>query len=227
MNTTSILSLRHVDFAYAGGRTVLSDVNLDVDQGGYLMVRGPSGAGKSTMLRLMNRLEEPDAGRIEFHGKALSEYAPPLLRRRVSYIQQVPQLLDRSIRDNLLLPFTFAANKDLERPTDEQLAELLGEFLLDDLTLEHNALNCSVGQSQRLCLARALLPGPEVMLLDEPASALDAESRRMVEDLCERLNRDKSITVVMISHHDYEPRSVAAQWVEVRDGRISEKGQGA
>ncbi len=219
------MTLEAVSFAYAQGKPVFSDVYLDVCNGSYMMVKGPSGAGKSTLLRLMNRLEEPNSGRILYHGRELVEYEPARLRRWVSYIQQTPVLVNGSVRDNLLLPFGFTANKDLERPTDDELQELLAAFLLDNVALDQNGLTCSVGQSQRLCLIRALLLKPEIMLLDEPTSALDKESRQEVEAMTEKVNTEHGVTVVMISHTEYAPACENFSEIEVRGGSVTVKEQ--
>lgn len=215
----SVIAFRNVDFAYADGETLLKNVNLELADGGFYLVRGPSGAGKSTLLRLINRLEEPSAGTIAFHGRPLSAYPPPKLRRSILYIQQTPTVLDSTVRHNLMQPFTFRNNRDLPGPDENKLKQLLAGFLLDKVGLDDNAANLSVGQQQRLCFIRGLLLTPEVLLLDEPTSALDEESARIVEAAAERLNKQEALTVVMISHRDFRPRDLNPSLIEVGQGR--------
>ncbi|MGE4297761.1 MAG: ATP-binding cassette domain-containing protein [Desulfovibrionaceae bacterium] len=214
----SALAFVSVDFAYPDGRQVFGGVSFEVPQGGFVLVSGPSGAGKSTLLRLMNRLEEPTAGRILYRDKPLDAYAPQVLRREVGYVQQTPTVLDATVRDNLLLPFGFRVNAGLPRPDDAALRGGLDEFLLDGVRLDDNARTLSVGQRQRLCCLRTMLLAPRVLLMDEPTSALDAASRREVEDAAETACL-AGVAVVLISHADYAPRRVAP--LELRVGRGS------
>ena len=215
-----ILELCDAAFAYPGGRSVFQGAGFALSKGSLTLVKGPSGAGKSTLLRLLNRLEEPTRGAVLYQGRPLSEYSPPVLRRNISYLQQTPVLLDASVRDNLLLPFSFKANQDKPRPQDNTLRARMAEFLLDDVSLADNAATLSVGQKQRLCLIRALLLSPSVLLLDEPTAALDTESRAIVENAAETLCLEGA-TVVMAGHQEYVPRRVTPALLEVRDRTIA------
>lgn len=192
-----VVSFRDLDFAFPGREPIWRGLNLDLAAGGFYLVRGPSGAGKSTLLRLLCRLEEPTAGKILFKGQNIAEISPPLLRRSMLYIQQTPTVIEGSVKDNLLLPYTFRINRDLDRPSDQDLKKLIEEFLLDGVGLDDGAGTLSVGQMQRLCFIRGLVLNPEVWLLDEPTSALDDESRRVVEAAVDRL-ADR--TVILVSH---------------------------
>ncbi len=215
-----ILELCGAAFAYPGGRSVFQGAGFALPKGSLTLVKGPSGAGKSTLLRLLNRLEEPTRGAVLYRGRPLSKYPPPVLRREISYLQQTPILLDSSVRDNLLLPFSFQANQDKPRPNDNTLRARMTEFLLEGVSLADNAATLSVGQKQRLCLIRALLLSPSVLLLDEPTAALDPESRSIVENAAETLCLE-GVTVVMAGHQEYVPRHVPPTLLEVRDGTIA------
>lgn len=201
------LTLQGVSFAYENGPTILKDASLTIDAGTYALVRGPSGAGKSTLLRLLCRLEEPQAGTILFQGTPCEEMAPADMRRSVAYVQQMPTLLEGSVRDNLLLPFSFKSNERLTPPTDADLESYLGSFLLDCIALETRADTLSVGQSQRVCLIRSLLLDPEVILMDEPTASLDIESAKVVLDKAKELSGG-GMTVIMISHSEITPPGV-------------------
>ncbi|MBU1612406.1 MAG: ATP-binding cassette domain-containing protein [Proteobacteria bacterium] len=192
-------SLENVSFGYPGKALVLDQASCDFPPGSFTAVTGPSGTGKSTLLRLLCRLEEAQAGVIRFGGTPITDQQPDELRRRAVYIQQTPTVLDGPVRDNLLLPFTFAANSALPRPDDDALRSRLDEFLLHDITLDQSAHSLSVGQKQRLCLIRALLLSPSALLFDEPTSALDPESAEVVVNTALGLRR-AGVTVVYVAH---------------------------
>ena len=222
MAATSIIDFCRVSFAFSHEAPLFTGVTLTLRKGGLYLVQGPSGAGKSTFLRMINRLEEPFAGEILFKGRPLSSYSPPLLRRSVLYVQQTPTVIDASVRDNLLLPFSFKNNAHLEQPENERLKTLLSDFLLQGVGLGDNALTLSLGQLQRICFIRGLLLSPEVLLLDEPTSALDRESGQVVESMVERLNRESGLTVLTVTHKEPKPGLITPLLLKVAEGRIRE-----
>ncbi|NDV20346.1 ATP-binding cassette domain-containing protein [Pseudodesulfovibrio sp. JC047] len=201
------LTLDAVSFTYPNGPTILRHASLTFEQGAFFLVRGPSGSGKSTLLRILCRLEEIQSGSIHYKDHDITDIPPASLRRCVAYVQQMPTLLPGTVRDNLLLPFTFQSNKDLCPPSDLELSALLESFLLSGVTLDSEADRLSVGQSQRICLIRSLLLRPEVILLDEPTASLDPESARVVLNKAAELSRE-GITVIMISHSEETPEGV-------------------
>lgn len=217
-----MFQLRKVSFTYPGKGILFKDFDLDIGYGEFTILQGPSGSGKSTLLYLLNGLRVPQAGVILYRGRELKSYNPLILRRRVVYLQQLPVMLDRTVRENLLLPFTLRVAEKTPQPGDDLLRSYLNAFLLNPISLEDNALNLSVGQRQRLALIRALLLEPEVLLLDEPTASLDRESRSIVEDKVETLNLERGIGVVMISHTDYLPRKVQARRLVMENGQVRE-----
>ncbi|NJB68316.1 putative ABC transport system ATP-binding protein [Desulfobaculum xiamenense] len=220
MSTTSAFTFEDVSFSHPGNGPCLAQARLTIPEGAFALVGGPSGAGKSTLLRLMNRLLEPDSGRILYRGRPLAEYDPPRLRREVATVGQEPTLVSGTVRDNLLLPYTFRVNADLVRPGDDTLEAWLARLLLDGVTLSSRASALSVGQRQRLCLIRTLLPAPRVLLMDEPTSALDAESREVVERAAEDLCADDGVTVVMVSHVEMRFSRVSPMRLHLAAGRL-------
>lgn len=212
------LTLEHVSFAYENGPVILKDTSFTFEKGVYHLVRGPSGSGKSTLLRLLCLLEEIDRGVIRYKDCDIHDMAPPSLRRCVAYVQQMPSLLPGTVRDNLLLPFSFQANKHLTPPNDVELTGYMAGFLLDGVTLDSTGKKLSVGQAQRICLIRSLLLSPDVILLDEPTASLDAASAKVVLERANLL-RDQGVTVIMISHSENTPDGVD-RVVSIKDKRL-------
>ena len=207
-----LLAFDAVSFTYPGRTApVLEDLSFEVVAGRFVSVEGPSGSGKSTLLRLACRLEAPDAGVVRFAGQPVDAMPPGLLRRRVSYVQQTPALLADSVRANLRLAFGLRVNRDLEAPGDGRLRQGLDEFLLEKISLDQPARELSVGQKQRLCLLRAMLLAPEVLLLDEPTAALDRDNARRVLEIVKGLNRHQGVTIVMVSHNPADARNATAR----------------
>lgn len=219
------LALEAVRFSHAaelaGGRLILDSADLAIARGAFVVLTGPSGAGKSTLLKLLCRLEEQQAGRVLLSGAPVAELPPAVLRRRVAYLHQTPTVVPGTVRENLLLPFSFAANAGLPAPADAALRELLARLNAADVPLDQEAATLSVGQRQRLCLARALLLEPEALLLDEPTSALDAESAAAVLEAAEQACLERGVTVLLVSHTEFTPRRVLPLRLTLREGRLA------
>jgi phosphate transport system ATP-binding protein len=177
-------------------------VSLELFEHEILAVIGPAGSGKTTFLRCLNRLTDLEhlqvTGELLFEGNNI--FAPPTdvteLRRRISMVFAVPTPLPMSIADNLKLGLRFLAEG---RNTDERMEESLrAAFLWDEVKdrLHTSALNLSGGQQQRLCLARSLMLGPSVLLLDEPCSGLDPISTAKIEEALQGLKKRMSVVLV-------------------------------
>lgn len=208
-----------VSFAWHRERVILKHQSFTLPQGVFALIHGPSGAGKSTLLRLMNRLEEAETGKISYLGQSLTDWNPSELRQQVAYFQQTPVIPDRSVRDILLQPFFFRVNKEKTKPSDQALRQLLGKVQMKDIGLDDSGAVLSGGQRQRLSLLRTLLPGPRVLLLDEPTSSLDSESKRCLLELVEDLNR-QGTTIVMITHDTFLPKNVPVMEITIDQGRV-------
>ncbi len=181
------------------GGPILDGVSLRIPADGLTALVGPSGSGKTTILRLLNRLDDPDAGEVLFDGRDVRSYDVLELRRRVQYVGQVP----------VTFPGTVAEN------VGEGWEELLPRVNLSLALAGRRADVLSVGEAQRMCLARALARGPECLLLDEPTSALDAGSKGEVERLVRSL-ADDGLTVVMVTHEGRQAAELADRVVQVR-----------
>lgn len=222
---TPIIEFSNVTFRFSNSKPLFENLSIKFSPGRFYLVTGPSGAGKSTLLRLINRLEDPTDGHILFNGRRLSTYSPYVLRRSIQYVQQTPTVIENTVRQNLLLGFTFKNNRDLPQPDDSALKVQLNNFLLDGISLDANAQTLSVGQLQRLCFIRGLLLDPYVLLLDEPTSALDEKSSRIVEDTVERLCLQSGLTIFMISHRKLKPKRVPCRYIGIINGRVEQSNQ--
>jgi UDP-glucose/iron transport system ATP-binding protein len=186
--------VRISDVWYVVGQAeILRGVTAAVDEGEVVSIVGPSGAGKSTLLRTINRLVEPTAGEIFLDGIATVEMDPLELRRRVGMVFQLPALFGETVADVVLYGLRL-----VDRSADTgRLLELVG---LDSSLAGRDPQSLSVGQQQRVSIARALALEPEVLLMDEPTSALDRAARQRIEDLIRDLNARLNLTIVIVSH---------------------------
>lgn len=197
------------------GRPVLHEVTTSFRQDTITAIVGPSGAGKTSLLRCINRLEDPHEGRILLDGTDTRTLDPTELRRRVGMIFQTPVLFEGGVRTNLAYGLNGVSEDDLEAALDS--AGLSASFL------ERESPALSVGQAQRVCIARALVRHPEVLLLDEPTSALDVKAAARIEDLLGSLAA-RGLTLILVTHNLEQAKRVADRAVLVIDGRIVAEG---
>jgi putative ABC transport system ATP-binding protein len=196
----------------AGEAEILRGVTFAVQAGEVFSVVGPSGAGKSTLLRTINRLVESTAGNIFLDGAPIEEINPLELRRRIGMVFQLPALFGDTVEDSVLYGVRLAGKcADVER-----LLELAG---LAPSLASRNPQSPSVGQQQRVSIARALALEPEVLLMDEPTSALDQVARQRIEDLIGQLNKELGLTFVVVSHALDQVERIADRVVLLIDGR--------
>ena len=189
---------------------MLREVTLSVPSGATAVV-GPSGCGKSTLLRLLNRLADPDEGVVRFHGKDVRELDPLDLRRRVGLVPQLPAPVPGSVADNV----RFGPRLDGQEVDPAGPLRLAG---LDESFLDRDASRLSVGEQQRVMLARALALEPEVLLLDEPTASLDAAATAAVEDALTTL---PDISVVLVTHDAAQAERLADRTVRLHAGQVT------
>lgn len=198
------------------GKTLVAGVSFRVSQGDVIAIAGPSGAGKSSLLRLLNRLDEPTSGTFWLNGVDYRRLPPPELRQRVSMVLQAPYLFPGTVADNL----RFGPQQ-----RGQDLAAATIEDLLDRVNLpgyaDRDVANLSGGEAQRVSLARTLANRPEVLLLDEPTSALDEANRQDVEALiCSIITRDH-LTCLMVTHDLAQARRMAHHILYLEAGRVT------
>ncbi len=200
-----LLRVRDLSFRYdSDGPALLRDLNLDIHQNDFVHIKGESGCGKSTLLRVLTRLADPDTGTLCFEGRPHTDYSVMEWRTQLVLVPQEPVMIDNSVRDNLLLPFTFAAFRDVTPPGDDRIRQWMSRFHLNGVDLHDRARKLSVGQRMRLAVIRALMVRPKIVLLDEPAGALDETSRNMFEQEIIKLRQDGEVAVVLVSHIPFQ-----------------------
>lgn len=214
------------------GNVVLDGVELEIKQGEITALVGASGAGKTSLLRLLNRLDDPTGGEIFYESKPINRYAVQELRRRIGFVFQTPVMFPGTLRNNLRAAIMLG--KQIEQKNDggaddkdrneQRIAEAMRLAELDAALGEQDGGRLSVGQKQRANIARALVTAPDVLLMDEPTSALDPETADRLMDTIRRLKQEKKLTVVMVTHRLAEARRVSDTIIVMERGRIVEAG---
>lgn len=213
-NEAPLISYRDVGLEGPDG-SILTEVSADIPARGITVIVGPSGAGKSTMLRLANRLEAADRGRVLVLGEDVATGDTRKLRRRVGMVFQRPALFPCTVADNLRV-----ADPGLD---DAAIRRLLGRVGLPPAVAGQDAGTLSGGEAQRLCIARALAAAPIALLLDEATSSLDPAATTTIEDLVTGLAAD-GMPIVWVTHDQDQMRRIADQVVVVMAGRVVHVG---
>jgi tungstate transport system ATP-binding protein len=192
---------------------------LDIRRGEIFALVGPSGAGKSTLLRLLNFLEPPTSGSIQFLDTPFGPYQEMSLelRRRVTTVFQRPVLLNRSVWDNV----SYGLRLRGQRNANRQISSTLQQVGLGDLA-DQRARTLSGGEAQRVALARAMVLQPEALLLDEPTANLDPYNVGLIEEIVRAQNREHGTTLVLVTHNVFQARRLAQRVALMLEGRLIE-----
>jgi putative ABC transport system ATP-binding protein len=206
------------------GRTVrekvlLQDVNFELQKGEVLAITGPSGSGKTSLLRLLNRLDEPTTGTVFVEGTDYRNLEPRELRRKLGMVTQRPFLFPGTVADNLR--FGPAQRGLILQP--EAIEELLTEVGLKNYA-GRDVANLSGGEAQRVSVARTLANTPLALLLDEPTSALDEAAKLEVEAAVQKVVRDHGLTCVVVTHDVAQAMRLAERAVVLECGRVVRTG---
>jgi phosphate transport system ATP-binding protein len=213
-------------------KTAIKEVSIDVHAGGVLALIGPSGCGKSTFLRSLNRMNDTVPGvsvegHVELDGEAIygHEVDPVLVRRRVGMVFQRSNPFPKSIFENVAYGLRIAGTAERRLLSERVERALRHAALWDEVKdrLHESGLSLSGGQQQRMCIARALAVEPEVLLMDEPASALDPIATAKIEDLVSEL-RD-NLTIVIVTHNMQQAARVSQRTGFFYMGRLVEVGE--
>jgi len=198
-------------------REVLHIEELEVQRGELFCIVGPSGAGKSTLLRLLNFLEPPTSGEITFDGRLVNGAIPLEIRRRVTMVFQRPILLHATTHQNVVYGLKIRGEKDGDDRAGRAIEQVgLGEFA------QVPARTLSGGEAQRVALARAMVLEPEVLLLDEPTANLDPYNIGLIERIITHLNRERGVTIVLVTHNVFQARRLAHRVALLLEGRVVE-----
>jgi putative ABC transport system ATP-binding protein len=206
------------------GRTVkdkilIEDATFEVQTGEVFAIVGPSGSGKSSLLRLLNRLDEPTSGTVYVEGTDYHQIAPRDLRRKLGMVNQRPFLFPGTVEQNL----QFGPQQRGESLSPESIEQLLAPVGLKGYA-SRNVANLSGGEAQRVSVARTLANSPLVLLLDEPTSALDQTSKLEVESAIQNVIRNQRMTCVLVTHDTAQAVRLAGQALLLESGRIVRSG---
>ena len=199
----------------ADGRTIVRAATLEARAGSMVALVGPSGSGKSSLLRLINRLDEPTGGRVLLDGRDYREIAPRELRRRVGMVMQRPYLFPGTVADNV----RFGPAQRGLTVSDAEVDGLLARVDLAGFGAR-GVDRLSGGEAQRVSIARALANGPEALLLDEPTSALDEGRVEFVERLVGEMVRERGLVCLMVTHDREQARRMADRVLRMADGEL-------
>ncbi len=216
-----ILEIKNLSKVY--DKEVLKIEQLSFRRGRIYGIIGPSGAGKSTFLRLVNLLEPPTTGDIYFKGEAMSMNgrAGTPVRREMTMVFQKPLLFKTSVSENVA--YGLKARRFSKEEIKARVETLLEKVGLKELAGRY-AGTLSGGEAQRVALARAVAFEPAFLLLDEPTANLDPSNVELIERLILDLNRDKGMTIIMVTHNIFQARRIAQEVIFLHEGRIVEMG---
>lgn len=215
-----MISYKNVSMEYPESGKVLDNLNFNIEKGEFFVIVGPSGSGKTTSLKLINRLIEQTGGDIFFNNKKLKDYNLRELRLKIGYVlQEIALFPNLTVFENIsLIPEMKKMDREI---IDEKI-----DFLLNKVGLEPNKYKdrfpeeLSGGEKQRVGILRAIISGPEILLMDEPFSALDPISRINLQDLIKELHDEYKITTVFVTHDMSEAIKLADRICFMKEGKV-------
>ena len=199
-----------------GPRNIVDNFSFEFCRAESYLIIGPSGAGKSSLLRLFNRLDEPTSGSMKFRDIDQCDYSPCDLRQSIGFLFQTPFLFEGTVADNIRYAVSDLSDDEVTRLGD--LTQLKRSMLSADSS------RLSVGEKQRVALARMLATKPDLILLDEPTSALDPTHTQAVENLIGDIRREFSVTVIVVSHDPQQALRIGGTALLIVDGKLVESG---
>lgn len=197
-------------------KKIISEFSFSFQINKIYNVLGPSGAGKTSLLRLFNRLDEISGGSLYYNGKEIREYSPCGLRREIGYLLQTPHLFPSTVKDNFIYVDSAL--------TDDAIISRLAEVNLGPEYLSSNVEILSVGEKQRITLARLLTMNPRVMLLDEPTSALDERSSSIIMKLIKRKISETGVSAIIVTHNPRQALEYGGEALLLMAGKLVEHG---
>ncbi len=217
---SAILSLESIYHAY-GHQSIFENLNLSIAEKSIISILGKSGSGKSTLLQMMNGLVHPDKGLVSVFGEALDFKKIEELRLKIGYAVQSSGLFPHlTVEKNIMLPGIIA--KRLEAPLQSRLSELLGRVNLPLSVKAKYPSELSGGEQQRVGLCRAILLNPPIMLLDEPFSALDDETKNEIHDQFLFIQKAEPRTIILVTHNNQEAEKLADSIFLIEDKKLKQ-----
>lgn len=221
---TSAVAFDHVSKRF-GDTVAVHDVNLHIDEGAFVTIIGSSGCGKTTLIKMVNALVMPDEGRVLVHGQPTAEADPIALRRSIGYVIQGSVLFPHlTVRQNIAYVPQLLNNNDHLR-TEAAVEKWLDIVGLSLDILDRFPAELSGGQAQRVGIARALAASPDILLADEPFSAVDAITRANLQDEIKRIHRQTGITILFVTHDIDEALDLGDKVLVMEDGRAVQYAQ--
>lgn len=209
-----VLETRHLR-REVNDAVLVADVSITVTKGEVIAIVGPSGAGKSSLLRLLNRLDEPSSGEVFVEGQNYRLIPPQELRRRVGMLMQSPYLFPGTVSDNI----RFGPQQQGKDMKPEEIEDILDRVGLSNFG-GRDVEQLSGGEAQRVSLARTLANDPDILLLDEPTSALDETAKTGVETLLMDIMHERGLTYLWVTHDQAQAQRMATRIMLMENGKI-------
>lgn len=219
-----MIKYQNVSMAYPDSGKILDDLNFEIKKGEFFVIVGPSGSGKTTTLKLINRLIEQSEGDILFNNKKIKDYPLRELRLNMGYVlQQIALFPNMTVAENIAL---IPEMKKMDKKTiNDTTKKLLTEVGMDPKVYSNRLpKDLSGGEKQRIGILRAIAANPDVLLMDEPFSALDPISRSQLQDLITKIHKDYKITTVFVTHDMNEAIKLADRICIMKEGKIVQIG---
>lgn len=219
----AIISFKEIEKAYEIGKPVIRNLSLDIEEGEFVTFLGPSGCGKTTLLKLVNRLIEPDSGKIYVENREVREWDKIELRRRIGYvIQKIGLFPHLTVEDNISYVLNLEGRSRQQRKKRaEEMIELVG---MEESFLKRYPRELSGGQMQRVGVARALAAGPDIILMDEALGAVDEISRRVLQDELLSIYEKLKKTIIFVTHDIQEAIKLGSRIVLINEGNVVQAG---
>lgn len=217
--TKPILEYSNITFQYNSETIIYNRLSFEVQEEEIVVLIGKSGTGKSTLLKLTNRLLELTQGDIFYKGKNIKDISPLQLRKQIGFLPQSPHLIEGTVKDNLLLPYP---KKEQSKDLDALFINNLKKVGLSEKYLNKPSNELSIGEMQRVTLVRTLLNNSNVVLLDEPNSALDEENSQLLVQSLKRIVEEKKVTLLIVTHQLQFARQLHGRYLVLNDGNVEE-----
>src|SRR4030043_313915 len=220
---TAAAELRNVTKTY-GDKTVLDDVNLQVQEGEILALLGPNGSGKTTILKILAFIESPTSGEVKFLGEVVNFKKVEQARLRSTLVFQKTVLFGASVYNNIA--YGLKVRKTPKNVIDAEVKNALRLVRLEGFE-KRPARKLSGGEQQRVAIARALVLKTKLLLLDEPTANLDPKNAGILEEVIATVNREMKTPIVIATHNMFQARTLPTRIALINDGKITEVGSPA